>query len=336
MVHLLALAFAMMPAAFAANLDIYWIDVDGGGATLLVTPARETVLIDSGENKAHHVSRMHEAVRRTGLSHIDHHIITHWHADHYGGAYELAKRIPIRNYYAGTAPPASVDDDPQFTVLMPLYRKANPGKTRVLSPGEAIPLRQASGAPAMSIRVLGSNRRQIAARPGTPTNPACAEPVTAPKLDDGENAMSVVLMIEYGKFRFLNAGDLTWHVEERLACPTNLIGKVDLYQVTHHGLDRSNNPHLVRSIQPRVAVVNNGLRKGSEPNSMRTVLNLANSSVAWALYANPNTGPELNPPSRRIANPTGSDGGQYLRGSVQPGGAFLVQIGEDGYKEEYR
>jgi len=325
-----------MLAASAANLDIYWIDVEGGGATLLVTPARETILIDSGENKAHHAARMHDAVRSAGLNRIDHHIVTHWHADHYGGTYALSKLLPIRNYYAGTPFPDRVDDDPQFSVLMPLFKKANRGKPRILAPGDVIPLRQVSGYPEVRVRVIGGNRRQIAARSGGPSNLACGAPVVAPRFDDGENAMSLVLMIEYGKFRFLNAGDVTWHIEERLACPADLIGKVDLFQVTHHGLDRSNNPHLIRSIQPLVAVVNNGPQKGSEPNTMRTLLGAKEPAVVWALYANLKTGPDLNPPAQRIANPAGTPGGRGLRASVQPGGTFTVQIGDDGHKEEYR
>jgi competence protein ComEC len=324
---------------FAAQTatDIYWIDMEGGAATLIVTPARESILIDSGENKTLHADRISDVAKRVaGLKQIDYFVISHWHADHYGGTYELTKRLPIKRYYANTLPPDRVDDDPQFTPLIALYRKTNAGRTLALKAGASIPLKQAPGAPPVALRVLASSRDLMAAPPGATKNALCGTPVSTPALEDGENAKSLALLFEYGSFRFFDAGDLTWHIEERLACPINRIGLVDLYQVTHHGLDRSNNPHLVHAIQPRVAVVNNGPQKGSEPNSMRTVLGATGIKAVWQLYCNTKSDAKLNAPENHIANPAGGPGGQYIKSSILADGSFSIQIGDSGTKESYK
>jgi hypothetical protein len=185
------------------------------------------------------------------------------------------------------------------------------------------------------LRVVAASRGLIEAPPGAIQNTLCRSAVSVPALDDGENAKSLVVLLEYGGFRFLDAGDLTWHIEERLACPINLAGAVDLYQVTHHGLDRSNNPHLVHAIRPRVSVVNNGPQKGAEPNSMRTILTTPGFEAVWQLYSNRKSSSKLNAPDRHIANPAGGPGGQYLKSSILPDGSFSVQTGDSGEKESY-
>jgi competence protein ComEC len=323
------------PSPARATAVIYWVDVDGGGATLIVTPAGESVLIDSGENKPLHASRIAAAVTRAGLKQIDHFVVSHWHADHYGGTLELTKLVPIRNYYANSPLPDSVPDDPAFQTLMPLYRKTNHGTTRVLKPGDTIPLRQAPGLPAVSLRVLAASRNVIPTTPGATPNAACSKPAITANPDDGENAKSLALLFEYGKFRFFDAGDLTWHIEDRLACPNNLVGAVDLYQVTHHGLDRSNNPHLVHALHPRVAVVNNSTIKGAEVNSMRTLKTSPGITAIWQLYTNKQIEKSLNTAQDRVANPPGGPGGNYLKSSVRADGSFSVQAGDNGHHEEY-
>jgi len=328
---------AWSPVAAQTTTEIYRMDVEGGASTLIVTPAREAILIDSGENKTLHADRIADVAKRVaGLKQIDYFVISHWHADHYGGTYELTRRLPIKRYYANTPPPDRVDDDPQFTPLIALYRKTNAGKTPELKTGASLPLKQAPGVPPVALRVLASNRDLIAAPAGAVNNTHCGTAVSAPPLDDGENAKSLALLFEYGAFRFFDAGDLTWQIEERLACPVNRVGVVDLYQVTHHGLDRSNNPRLVRAIRPRVAVVNNGPQKGSEPNSMRTVLGAPGVEAVWQLYRNTKSDAKLNAPENRIANPAGGPGGQYIKSSILPDGSFSIQIGDSRRKETYR
>ena len=101
-------AFASLAApALAQNrstnqLTIYVVDVEGGNATLFVTPSGETVLIDTGNGgaqAARDAGRIMEAAKDAGVTKIDHLIITHWHGDHFGGLGDLARQIPIAHYY---------------------------------------------------------------------------------------------------------------------------------------------------------------------------------------------------------------------------------------------
>jgi len=96
----LLLCTASAAAQQRTTLDIYVTDVEGGNATLFVTPAGESVLIDTGNlnGAVRDVGRIMDAVRDSGLTQIDHLILTHYHADHFGGMEELSKRIPIREF----------------------------------------------------------------------------------------------------------------------------------------------------------------------------------------------------------------------------------------------
>ena len=102
MVPLLALVLLAVPSRAEEKprgLDISFIDTEGGAATLIVTPAGESVLIDCGNPGPRDAERIHQtATQQAGLEAIDHLVITHWHTDHYGGVARLAKLMPIRNY----------------------------------------------------------------------------------------------------------------------------------------------------------------------------------------------------------------------------------------------
>jgi competence protein ComEC len=295
------------------------------------------VLIDSGENLEAHASRIHRVASQVaGLKQIDHFVISHWHADHYGGTYKLGQLMPIRKFYDNHgAPPDNVADDPQFPVLVALYRKANRGTLKGLKPGESVPLNQASGAPQLSLRSIASDGKVIPADTKQGVNAECAKTFTPTVLDHGENAKSLVLLLQYGNFRFLDTGDLTWDMEERLVCPINLIGDIDLFQISHHGLDRSNNPKLVHSIRPRVVVLNNAPKKGAEPNTMKTLQLSPGLKTVWQLHRNIQTGEELNTDPQFIANLPPNKTAEYIKGSVQPNGAFSVQIGQNGNRQSY-
>jgi hypothetical protein len=170
-------------------------------------------------------------------------------------------------------------------------------------------------------------------------NPLCAQRENAPHRPEfnqhhAENAASIAVLLNYGQFSFLDTGDLTWDVEEQLVCPENLIGTVDLFQVSHHGLDASNNPVFVHSIRPRVVVVNNAPRKGAEPKTMKTLQTSPGLETIWQMYRNVRTGPELNTDPPFIAN-QGAGGGEFIKASAQPNGSFSVQIGLSGTRKEY-
>ena len=321
--------------------EIYWIDVDGGAATLIVSPSGESILIDAGENDDRHARRIyHVATKVAGLKQIDHFIVTHFHSDHFGGAYKLSRLIPLKNIYDHGIVPNPVGVDRFYEELIPLYRKVTQGRSRKVKPGDSLRLKQSSGLPPLVMQVIASSAK-VAARDKASSgpNPLCAQRENAPHRPEfnqhhAENAASIAVLLNYGQFSFLDTGDLTWDVEEQLVCPENLIGTVDLFQVSHHGLDASNNPVFVHSIRPRVVVVNNAPRKGAEPKTMKTLQTSPGLETIWQMYRNVRTGPELNTDPPFIAN-QGAGGGEFIKASAQPNGSFSVQIGLSGTRKEY-
>jgi hypothetical protein len=317
-------------------LEIYWIDVEGGAATLILTPAGESLLIDGGDYKDRDASRVYNvATKVAGLKEIDHCVATHWHSDHYGGIIKVGKLISIKHFYDHGDVPSSPPEDPSLRVLMPLYQQLTKGGSQVLKPGDLLPLKQASQAPSLVVQCLASDGKFIALKkPGSPPNEVCKKKKSG-QPDPGENGKSVVLKLRYGRFTFLDAGDLTWNMEEQLVCPVNRVGKIDLFQIDHHGLDLSNNPVLIESICPRVVVVNNGPNKGADPNTMKTLKGLACIQTIWQGHRNVRTGPELNTDPRFIANSEVDCKAEFIKATVQPDGKFSLQIGESGTREEY-
>src|SRR5260370_24168622 len=97
---LILIAVPVLDAAPPRGLDIYFIDTEGGAATLIVTPTGESVLIDCGNPGKRDAERIHKvSTEQARLTAIDHHIITHWHTDHYGGVERLAQLSSLKHYY---------------------------------------------------------------------------------------------------------------------------------------------------------------------------------------------------------------------------------------------
>jgi competence protein ComEC len=316
-------------------LRIYWIDVEGGGATLIVTPAKESILVDAGWNLDRDASRIYKvAAEIAGMHEIDYFIATHWHADHYGGAIKLSQRMPIRRFYGNGPLPDSVADDPQFLTLMPQYRTLVDGNSITLKAGTELSIRQVSSGPALQVQVLAAGRK-VADHSATP-NPLCSEKEN-PSPDPSQNADSIVLLFRYGKFTFFDGGDLTKAVEEQLVCPVNLVGTVDLFQIDHHGFDRSNSPVLIHSVHPRVVVVNNGPQKGAEPQTMKTLFSTPGVETVWQIHRNLQAGTQINTSPEFIANHQAEADGEaeFIQASAEPNGGFSVQIGTTGTRRDY-
>ena len=321
--------------AQAAELHIYLVDVEGGAATLIVTPEREAVLIDSGWRRedGRDAKRIHEvATRLAGLKRIDYFITTHFHRDHYGGATRLSQMIPISNFL-DRGPVVEPQQDPQFASLYTAYVRASRGERQKIWPGDEIPLKQ--GAVPLQLRCLASDGETIGGD-GEP-NPACSALQPGEDVLD-ENGRSVALLLRFGNFEFLACGDLTLNIESKLACPVDLVGKVDAYQVTHHGLKNSNHPVFVRSIQPTVALINNGATKGGDAQVFALLKSVPSLQDIFQIHLNLATGAEDNTARELIANlgPDEECAGHWIRLAVHPDGSrFTVTNGRNDVTRSY-
>jgi competence protein ComEC len=314
------LVSATSVCAAPKSLDIYFIDTEGGAATLIVTPAGHSLLIDTGFPGDRDAGRIaHVALDLAKLKQIDHCVVTHWHRDHEGGVPTLAKLIPIKNYYDHGFPPTIAAD--MQAEFVEAYKQTVQGKSVTLKPGDEIKLDTS-----LKVRVLAASGMVLGDQSAAPQIRPCGEGFESQAEDKSDNAASVGLLLTFGRFRFFAGGDLTWNVENRLVCPKNLIGKVDVYQVDHHGMASSNNPKMIQTIEPRVAVIDNGARKGGEA---RTFATLKNSQVEaiYQLHRNVQTTENDNAPPEFVANDEENCKGEMIKVSVASDGkSYSVSI----------
>lgn len=318
-------------------LEIYYIDVEGGAATLIVTPAKESILVDTGWPgfDGRDAKRIQKAMKAAGIDKIDHLVTTHYHVDHYGGLPELAKVVKIGKFY-DHGPMSSLEDDKDFATRYAAYQSVTGGKSITLNPGDSIELKKASGAPPLSLQCLAARTETVVAKKSGKPNPACTGAALMPE-DTSDNARSIVLLLHYGAFDFLDSGDLTWNIEQRLVCPENLIGDVDLYQVAHHGMNISNNPVLLQSIKPEAAVMNNGPRKGGHPDTVKRLKEVPTIKDIWQLHRNVSSTAEQNAPADFIANlEEQNDEAHMIRVSVDAANrTFTVTNDRNGKRKTY-
>jgi len=316
------------------RLDVYWIDVEGGAATLIVTPAGESVLVDAGNPGGRDAGRIHKVASEVAhLARIDHLVVTHYHVDHFGGVAEVAALMPVLNVYEHgiDSAPESERNDPRLEA----YRKAPVGHRVTVQPGMEISLRGAKGADRTRVRFLGARQSFLTSK-GAKRNEGVCQDLTEKEADTSDNANSVVLVLEHGGFRFFDAGDLTWNVEGRLVCPVDRVGTIDVYQSTHHGLDRSNNPVIVRTLQPTVVVFNNGPRKGADPDTMAAVRSASSVKAVYQVHRNVREGAP-NTVDSRIANREEACAGEFVKMSVAPDGeSYVLTVPSTGYTEAYK
>lgn len=335
---LVVLSMGLTPVAAAdpaRGLDIVYVDVEGGAATLLVTPTGESVLIDCGNPGSRDADRIHKAAQTLGLKQIDHLLVTHWHVDHYGGVGRLSQLLPVGRYYHRGIPATLDEDKRNFPQLIQDYQKAAQGKHQVLKPGDTVPLKQPAGGPELKLLCLCSSGEVLPDKPGAPENPVAKEHKPAPE-DKSDNARSLGILLSYGDFRFLDLGDLTHNIEYKLVHPTDKIGRVDVYQVTHHGLEVSNNPVLIQTVQPRVAVFNNGARKGGHPRVTSTLRRVPDIQAIYQLHRNVTVGAQENTDPEFIANPDEKCQGESIKLSVAPDSrTYSVTVGSRGKPRQY-
>jgi len=320
------------------TLDIYFLDMVGGASTLIVTPLGESVLVDTGslEPKHRDADRIYQACQYAGLKHIDCLITTHFHSDHYGGILELSRRIPIKRFVdKGALPPEPEQQSKAFKTLYPLYQQVTEGNVTPLRAGDDVPLRNDPDGKTPPIKLhCVASEKQIEGFSGDVDAPV--ESFIMKKLDRGDNARSIALLLSYGRFKFFAGGDITWNVEHHLAHPVNRIGKVDLYQVTHHGLDQSNNPLLLKALSPTVCVAMNGPKKGIQPNTFRALKTLPSVKAIYQIHCNTLYGDEGNTAAELIANKKDPEQGELIKAAVAAEkGRFTVSIGVNGPKRTF-
>jgi competence protein ComEC len=306
MKRLAAVAFslAVLSAPLAAQrgpaptkpLEIYVVDTEGGKAALWVSPSGQSLLIDSGNPGDRDLDRIMAAINDAGLKQIDFLISTHYHVDHIGGMTELAKRIPIA-HFIDHGP--SVEPRQQVqgfdTAYAELYGKA---KHTVVKPGDKVPIA------GLDWRIVTSAGKGLKTPlpGGGKANPACAGVAMKEPAPTDDNGQSVGSVITFGQFRAIDLGDLLWNNELDLVCPSNPVGTVDIYFVTHHGLDASGAPPLVHGVQPRVAIMQNGTRKGAGAQAVATIRSSPGLEDLWQLHWSYNAGIEQNSAGVFIAN----------------------------------
>ncbi|PYR99210.1 MAG: MBL fold metallo-hydrolase [Acidobacteria bacterium] len=354
--------FSIAQTRTAKTLDIYVIDVEGGNATLFVPPSGESVLIDTGNvgpAAARDAARIQAAMKDAGIQQIDHLITTHWHGDHFGGMAELASRVTVKEFidHGGNVQPAQPADDFLQKTYPQLYAKA---KHTVAKPGDKIPVA------GLDWRIVASGGEHItSALQGAPgagkPNPYCSS-FQPQEVDKTENAQSVGSHVTFGKFRVLHLGDLTWNKEFDLMCPQNRIGTVDLWIVSHHGQAISNSPVLAHAIQARAAIMNNGTRKGGQPDAMRIIHSAPGLEDLWQIHFSQLSGQEYTVPGMFIANtidepqnaipiapiPTPQPGpgappapahngtAYWIKVSAQQDGTFTITNTRNGFSKTYR
>jgi beta-lactamase superfamily II metal-dependent hydrolase len=304
---ILAVALVVVVGTVAAQppLTIYVIDTEGGKAALWIAPSGQTVLIDSGSPGPRDLDRLMETVSASGVTRFDYVISTHYHVDHVGGLQELVQRIPVGTFVdhgptvEGPVAPNLREQAPGFQAAY--AELASRAKHLVVKPGDRIPV---AGLDWRIVTSAGAAlKAPIAGAPGAgQPNRACAQ--TQPKdiTTDPENGQSVGSVITLGRFRAADFGDLLWNKEMALMCPDNPLGTVDLFMVTHHGLNASNSPAMVHGLRPRVAIMQNGTTKGAAVDVMRTLRSSPGLEDIWQLHWSYTAGIEHNAPGIFIAN----------------------------------
>jgi competence protein ComEC len=326
---ILLLSFAAaLPAA--GNLEIFSIDVEGGQATLFAAPGGQSLLVDTGWPGFNHrdAERIAAAAKKAGVKKIDYLLITHFHRDHVGGVQQLARRLPILNFADhGAQTETGKDAEILFNEYSAFRDK---GTHLVVKPGDTIPIK------GLDVKVLSAGGAVLGtALPGAgQPNPAC-NGYERPAADQSENGQSVGVLITFGDFRLLDLGDLTKDREYDLVCPNNKIGIVDLFLVSHHGLAQSNSLPLVRAIEPRVALMNNGAHKGGSPEVWQTVRDTRSLLDLWQLHYAVDADKQHNSPDTFIANVDQTCAGDWIKVTAQKDGSFTVFNSRNKFQKTY-
>ncbi|HSP69535.1 MAG TPA: MBL fold metallo-hydrolase [Bryobacteraceae bacterium] len=317
----LLILLAAGAAQAAKTLDIYFIDTEGGQATLVVAPSGQSLLIDTGYTGfgGRDTVRIATAAKEAGVKRIDHLLITHFHDDHVGGVANLLDRLPVANYLDHGP---SIETNGYPSSYAAAFAK---GQHQVVAPGDKIAMKD------LDVTVVAAGGETIS-RSGD-RNPSCAGIAERQTNEENtENAQSAAVVIQFGKFRFADLGDLTWNKSLALLCPENKVGKIDLFLTTHHGGESSN---AIWGMAPRVAIMNNGPAKGGDPLGWKTVMASPGLEDLWQLHFALAGGKETNVPDTFIANVDANDQGRHLKVSALADGSFTVTNPRNKFSKTY-
>lgn len=201
-------------------------DVGQGDGLVLSAGGRRAVVVDAGPEPG----PMDRCLRRLGIDEIPLLVVTHLHADHYGG---LDAVLHGRSVGAVAIGPASLPE----------------GGFRFVSAA-------ASRADVPLVRLAAGRQLTVGAVRITVLGPLLPEPRTPAAAEDGANDASLVLMAETAAGRLLLTGD----VEEggqRALLRSKIPLRADVLKVPHHG-SRTTSPEFLDAVRPRVALVSVG------------------------------------------------------------------------------
>lgn len=313
--------FFAVSAQAAKYLEIFFIDTEGGQATLVVSPSGQAMLIDAGYAGygGRDANRIADAAKLAHAKRINVLFITHYHKDHAGGVKNLFEVLPVESVWDHG--PAAADDKN----IAEGYDKAVGNTPRIVyKPGDKVPIKD------LNITVVMAANKHIETA-GDP-NPFCAG-LNPKKGESGENPQSGGLIVEFGRFRFGDLGDNQWNEELALLCPQNRMGKLDLLLTPHHGTHVS--PVADYAMAPRVVIMNNGASKGGDPDAYRMWRGMKGLEDLWQLHFAMAGGSEANSPDPFIANIDAQCEGKYLRVTAHEDGSFTVYNSRNKYNKTY-
>jgi competence protein ComEC len=330
-VFLAALCVSGLASARSKDLEVYFVDVEGGQATLMVTPAGQSVVIDSGwpDNNFRDANRIAAAARLAKVKKIDYFILTHYHEDHVGGVPQLAQKLTVGTFI-DHGPNREEGNKRQQRMVSEYQQAISSSQHLVVKAGDKLPIKGVDG----TVVSADGSVLPIALPGAGDQNSYCGKTEDKEK-DPSENARSLGTYWQMGKFRMVDLGDLTWNKEKELMCPVNRLGKVDVFIVSHHGVNWSNSPALVDAIAPRVAIMDNGARKGGSPSTYDTLKSAPGIEAIWQLHFSEEGGKEHNPPDSYIANVDEADTGLYLKLVAHEDGSFDVYNPRNKFSKAY-
>jgi competence protein ComEC len=321
------------PANTGTALQIYFVDVEGGQATLFVTPSGQSMLIDTGwpGYEGRDADRIVAAAKNAGLTKIDYVLVTHFHEDHVGGVPQLAAKIPIGMLidHGVNREPGDAHTEAVYQAYLDVVAEKKL-KRMTAKVGDALPITGMTTLVASSDGGLLENPLPGAGE----KNSACAETPDIPE-DKTENPRSVGILVTFGPLRILDLGDLTSDKERRLVCPVNKLGLIDIYIVSHHGWNLSNSLEFLHGIAPRVAIMDNGARKGGTPVAWDIIKKSPRLEAMWQLHYAEEGGEHHNAEEPYLANLKGPDTGNYLKLTAWPDGKFEIFNSRTGATKEY-